>query len=137
MFSGTLRHQPYQIVNIIFMVMILSIFTYSAVFPPDESQYPLPSFYNRHMTQLSPTTGLSHSFSALIRGQFRLAQEWNPFGIPLFLFFLIQLILRGVVFISLQRQTIPHKKLLVTDIILSSALFICCYGKLLLFWKYF
>ena len=136
MFPWTLRHPPYQIVNIIFMVLIASIFLYSAIFPPEESKYPVPSFYNQHMTQLSPTTGLSHSFSAIMRGQFRLAHDWNPFGIPIFLFFLIQFLFRGVAFLSLQREIIHYKKLLVTDIILSTTLFICCYGKLLLFWKY-
>ena len=134
--SDQYQHRSYQTINIIFTILILAVFAYAFVYSPGSGNYPIPSYYNRYMTGMSPTTGLSHSFSAIVRGHLKEARNWNPYGIRIFLFLLLQLIFRLVAFFSLRRNLIPVKKLLTADITFSILLFICCYGKLLLFWNY-
>ncbi len=88
------------------------------------------------MPRLSPTTGLSHSFSAIIRGDLKGAAAQNPYGIRIFLFFFLEWMFRAVAFLSLKKGWFPCRKLLWVDNSLAVVLFICCFGKLLLFWNY-
>jgi len=124
-------------VNIVFFILLSLVFVYAAVFPPEKPHYPIPSFYNRYMPgRQSPTTGLSHSFSAIMRGNLHGAKDLNPFGIRIFLFFFLEWIFRAVAFFSLQKEKIPYNKLLLADILVSVILFTSCFGRLLLFWNY-
>jgi predicted transcriptional regulator len=91
---GKLKLSPYQCVNILLAVFILLIFIYSAVFSAERSNHPVPSSYKIITGQESSSTGLSRSFSSIVRFQFKKANEYNPWGIRIFLFFLIQLFLR-------------------------------------------
>ncbi len=134
---GPYSYRSYQTLNIVFFVLLLLIFVYAALFSPENPHYPIPSFYNRFMSgKPSPTTGLSHSFSAIVRGNFHDAKQLNSFGIRIFLFFFLEWIFRAVAFFSLKKGWIPYKKLLPADILVSVILFACCFGRLLLFWNY-
>jgi hypothetical protein len=120
-------HRGYQTVNILFAVLIVLILIYSLVYPPSGG-HPLPSLYTLLSGEPSPTAGLSRSFSALVRGQFSLARQLSPYGIPLFLFFFVELLMRVASFVLLAKSRISLKKILIPDVILSMILFLLCYG---------
>ena len=84
----------YKIVNNILAGIILCIFIYSALFSPEGGKHPVPSFYTQLTGYESPSTGLSRSFSAIVRGDFDLANNFNPIGLQIFLFFAIQFCFR-------------------------------------------
>ncbi len=119
----------YQTVNIIFSVLILMVFLYSLLFPPSGG-HPVPSLYTLLTGDPSPTAGLSRSFSAIVRGDIVLARSLSPYGIPLFLFLLLQLVMRVTACLFLKKGYFPERKILRTDIILSVSLFLICYGRL-------
>lgn len=125
---------PYLIINFILAGIILLVFIYSGIFSAQKDNYPLPSFYEEITGQTSPSTGLSKSFSEIIRGNFESASEYNKSGILIFLFFLVQLILRICVSLLLIRRIIPKKWLAITDIILSTSLFIYCFRDMIHFY---
>jgi heme/copper-type cytochrome/quinol oxidase subunit 4 len=126
---GETSHRGYQTVNILFAVLILIVFLYSLLYPPSGG-HPVPSVYTLLSGDPSPTAGLSRSFSALIRGEWTLARELSPYGILLFLFLLIQLVMRVTAFLILKKRSFPQRMILKMDIILSVSLFLLCYGRL-------
>ncbi len=123
-------HRSYQTVNLLFAGAILLVFAYSLAYPPT-GEHPVPSFYTLLSGQPSPTAGLSRSFSAILRGDLSLARDLSPYGIPLFLFLLVQLIMRITAFVLLRRHVLPLRRILPADVILSVLLFLLCYGSLL------
>jgi len=119
----------YQTVNLVFGILILLLFFYSALYSP-AGGHPVPSLYTLLSGRPSPTAGLSRSFSALVRGEISLARELSPYGIPLFLFFFTELLMRAATFVLLEKSRISLKKILIPDVILSLILFLLCYGKM-------
>lgn len=111
--------QNYQIINLSLAGIILCIFVYSGLFSPEESKHPIPSFYTQITNKNSPSTGLSRSFSAIIRGDIQLARTFNSTGPQLFLFFLTQLVFRIVSILLIKKNSPLLKPYVVTDIILS------------------
>jgi len=75
--------------------------------------------------------------SEIIRGNFKEAKEWNRNGIPLFLFFFIQLIMRLGITILNQKTIVSKKIVLFADVAISLLLFIVCFRSLILFWTYY
>lgn len=128
--------RPYFLTNGVLFLLLGFIFLYSALFSPTSDRYLFPSVYNRYMVQPSPTSGLSHSFSAMIRCDFQDARNWNPYGPRLFLFFLAEFLLRIVILIIMLRYPSSERYLIIADITLSTSGFLVAYGPLLLFWKY-
>jgi len=124
---------PYLIINFILAGIILLVFLYSGIFSARKDNYPLPSFYEGITGETSPSSGLSKSFSEIIRGNFEAASAYNESGILIFSFFLIQLILRIGFSLLLTRRFIAHKWLVLTDIILSSSLFVYCFRDMIRF----
>ncbi len=129
--------KPYNRINLIFAGIIILIFVYSGIFSPEKSNHPVPCIHERLTGHPCPTCGISHSFSAIIRGNFKEAREWNRNGIPVFLFFLIQLVMRIAITIVNQKAFVPVKTLLYVDVSISLLLFISCFRRLLLFWTYY
>ncbi len=129
MYRKKLSH-PYVIINLIFSVLILSIFLYSLLFSAEKSNYPVHSNYTSITGKPIISNGLSRSFSEIVRLKFDMAKEYNPYGIQIFSFFLSQLLLRiistGMVIVTSRL----NKIVLIADIILSSGLFI------ILFWPF-
>ncbi len=119
----------YQTINLVFGILILLLFFYSARYSP-AGGHPVPSLYTLLSGRPSPTAGLSRSFSALVRGEVSLARELSPYGIPLFLFFFAELLMRAAAFVLLVKSRISLKKILIPDLILSLILFLLCYGKM-------
>jgi hypothetical protein len=67
---------------------------YSVVFSADANNYPIPGSLEIIGADSDISTGLSRSFSEIIRGKFSSAKDYNEHGIRIFLFFLLQLPLR-------------------------------------------
>ena len=125
---------PYLIINYILAGIILLVFLYSGIFSAGKDNYPLPSFYEEITGESSPSSGLSKSFSEIIRGNFEAASSYNESGFLIFTFFLVQLILRMAVSLILIRGIMPDKWLARADIIFSTSLFIYCFWDMFRFY---
>ena len=123
----------YKIVNHILAGIILCIFLYSALFSPDGGNHPVPSFYTQLTGEPSPSTGLSRSFSAIIRGDFNLANSFNPLGIQIFLFFVIQFCYRLTSALLIKAPKTFIKSYIIADILISTIAFYLVFSPLILF----
>ena len=112
----------YRVTCLVFAVIISGILIYSLVFGY-ERQHPVPSGSVILYGEDSISTGLSRSFSAIVRFEFAEAKAWNPYGMRIFLFFFIQLLMRVGGYILAGRVREHRSLLIYTDIILSIALF--------------
>jgi hypothetical protein len=130
-------YHPYLILNFSFTGIILLIFIYSLIFSAQKDNHPVPSVYENVMHKPSPTSGLSRSFSEIVRGNFSSAIDWNKNGISLFMFFVIQLFLRVLSSYLIFFNKIQLRKLIWADSLISGVLFLVCFRNLLLFWEYF
>jgi hypothetical protein len=83
--------------------------------------------------KISPSHGLSRSFSEIIRGNLSSAREYNENSILIFLFFLVQLILRALAIFILIHNFLKIKSLLISDIIISVFLFLYCFHRLIFY----
>lgn len=119
------RKNPYQIINLTFLGIILLIFLYSVLFSPEKNNYPIKSSYTAITGKTSISSGLSHGFSCIVRGRFEQAVGFNPYSIQLFSFFTIQFFMRLIILIYICRIEAAVKAIAVkTDIIVSSVLFL-------------
>jgi hypothetical protein len=107
------------------------IFLYSGLFSAEKNNHPIPSFYEELTGKTSVSTGLSRSFSEIIRGRFESAREYNLNGIPVFLFFFVQLFQRLVVSFILYKKVIAVNRLTLFDSIASVILFLYCFRGLI------
>ena len=123
-------HYPYILLNLIFIVIILMVLLYSGIFSPEKSDYPLHSAYTEITGHESISTGLSHSFSEIVRLNFWKAHEYNPYGIRIFLFFVVQLFFRINFFIVARNRT-PDSSLITMDIVLSAGVFLIAFWPFL------
>lgn len=135
--TNKFRNKPYIILNLSFIGLILFIFFYSAIFSTKKDNHPIPSYYEELAGKESPTSGLSRSFSEIIRLNIKEAEVWNKNGLPIFLFFLVQLFMRIVISIMVFKKSLDIKTLVWADSITSVLLFIICFRNLLAFWKFF
>lgn len=124
------KYNPYTLLNIIFIVIIVMILLYSGIFSTEKSGYPVPSVYTELTGHESVSTGLSHSFSEIIRLNFRKAHEYNPYGIRIFLFFIVQLFLR-INFLMIARRRVYDVSLITLDIVLSAGTFLIAFWPFL------
>jgi hypothetical protein len=122
----------YRVLNRIFLLVLILIFSYSALFSPEKKNHPIPSG-SRFFTGTTVTsTGLSRSFSAIIRLRFDEARRYNQHGIRLFLFFLIQLFMRIAALNLSGRLPVQFlRPLYYSDAVLSVGLFIACFWPFL------
>jgi hypothetical protein len=137
MTSSRLWDKPYNKINLILAGIIIMIFIYSGIFSPQENKYPVQCIHEKILGKPCPTCGISHSFSEILRGNFKKAREWNRNGIPIFLFFFIQLAIRVTITFLNQKEVFPSKGILYFDIAFSLLLFIFCFRRLLPFWIYY
>ncbi len=128
--------RPYFVLNVFFAGIILLIFLYSGIFSAQKDNHPIPSYYEVISGKTSPTSGLSRSFSEILRGNFQKAREWNINGILIFLFFLVQFFLRILISWLIFRTNVKIRYLVLTDSIFSILLFVWSYQNLIPFWRY-
>jgi len=94
-FSG-IRNHLYLKVNFVFAGVILLVLVYSGIFSPDKNNYPIICIHEKLTGLPCFSSGLSHSFSLIIRGRIEEAYQWNIYGMRVFVFFALQLLMRIV-----------------------------------------
>ena len=112
-----MRH-PYVSLNIVFGLLILAIIIYAALVSPDRKDLPVPSVYTLLTGKESISTGLTHSFSEIVRFNFQKAYQFNPYGLRIFIFFMVQLLFR-IRFLGISIKGKPGSFLINTDIFFS------------------
>jgi hypothetical protein len=120
------------VLNWIFLSVLILILAYSASFSPENKNYLIPSGARMFTSKPIPSTGLSRSFSAIVRFRFRDARQFNPHGIRIFLFFFIQLFMRTAALVLAGR--LPERSMNIlyfTDALLSATLFLVCFWPFL------
>jgi hypothetical protein len=121
------RNEPYLIINIFFAGVIMLIFAYSGFFSPEKDNFPLACIHEKLTGQPCISCGLSHSFSLIVRGRVGEAYHWNRYGMRIFLFFAVQLVLRVVFSIFYLKSPDIRKKLIITDCIGSGIMFLIAF----------
>jgi len=116
--------EPYLTVNIVFTGLILVIIAYSAIFSPDRNDYPVVCVHEQLTGQPCASCGISHSFSLIVRGRMEEAYEWNPNGMRVFLFFLLQAVMRVVFSLFYLRKGAAGRYLVMYDIAGSVLMFL-------------
>lgn len=94
--NPTAARRAYLAVNVIFAGVILLIMGYSGFYSPDENNYPVVCVHEKITGEPCPSCGLSHAFSLIIRGRVDEALQLNSVSLRVFLFFVLQLIMRIV-----------------------------------------
>ena len=123
----------YRIINIIFTGVIGLVFIYSCLFLPEGGKHLIPSFYTDMTGNTSPSLGLSRAFSALVRADVVLANQFNPYAARIFAFFCFQFLFR-LISIKLDSFPVINKKTWIwTDILLSISLFLIVFYPLIMF----
>jgi hypothetical protein len=126
-----LNRNSYLIINLIFIGIISAIIGYSFVFSGENLKHPIPSGPALLTGKSSPSTGLSRSFSAIVRFDFEAARAYNPYGLRIFGFFMIQLIQRIISSLLILRISNEGKNLLIiVDATISLTLFV------VMFWPF-
>jgi hypothetical protein len=120
----SIADHSYKIINLIFAGIIVAILAYSFFFGTDGRKYPIPSNSKILTAEITISTGLSRSFTAIMHFRFAEAKAYNPYGIRVFLFFFIQLFMRLTGFWLACRSPFLNRKLFTADAILSSGLFV-------------
>ncbi len=106
------------------------IFAYSGIFSPEKDNYPVICLHEKLTGEQCISCGLSHSFSLIVRGRIEEAAQWNIYGMQVFLFFILQLIMRVAFTIFHLRYPDTRKQLIITDCLGSGVIF------LIAFWPY-
>jgi Protein of unknown function (DUF2752) len=121
------RNEPYLLINSILAGVIILIFIYSGFFSPVKDNYPVVCIHEKLTGEPCISCGLSHSFSLIIRGKISEAYVWNIYGLRVFLFFALQLVMRIVFSVFYLKFPDTHKQLIIYDIGSSIVLFLLCF----------
>lgn len=125
----------YIIINLIFAGIILMIIVYSGIFSAEKDKHLIKSACIEITGKPCKSVGLSRSFSEIVRLRFESAKEYNPYGIKIFSFFFIQLILRIGITILIIKKIFVKNKILYVDVVVSIVLFLVTFADFLQFWK--
>jgi hypothetical protein len=117
-------NRNYRTVNLLFAGIIFLVILYALIF---NGSYPVPSAQSI-TTQHLPSSGLSRSFSAIVRFDFEKALQLNPYGIRVFTFFIVQLLLRLFTFLATRHMTgYRLQRMIIADVAISALLFGICF----------
>jgi len=119
----------YLLINILIAGVIIMIIIYSGIFSPVNDKYPVQCIHEKITGLSCPSCGLSRSFSYIVRGDLESANEWNQYGLRVFLFFISQLILRTSVSMVLVRKRGSLKELIIFDVMVSIVSFAAGLGQ--------
>ena len=122
---------PYIKINLVFSLIILFVFAYSLSFSARKQNHPIPSFYSKISGKESISSGLSKSFSEVIRGNLKQAKEYNIYGPRIFMFFLAQFFFRIIFSFLYRGDLVSCLSVIISDSVISVILFIIC------FWPFF
>ncbi len=123
-----MNNRAYHIINAAFGGAILCIFVYSLIF---YGNHPVPAILTDVTGLIPPSKGLSASFSEIIRGNFYDALALNPHSLRIFAFFIIQLLTRILVSITIHASWVKLNRVAIIDIIFSILLFGICFAPLI------
>jgi hypothetical protein len=118
------KGEPYFLINIILAGVILLILAYSGIFSPDKDNYPVTCIHEKITGLPCSSCGLSHSFSLIVRGRINEAYQWNIYGMRVFLFFSLQLVLRVAFSYFWIKDNLVRKQLIIMDISGSIVIFL-------------
>lgn len=121
--------EPYLTINIVLTGVIMLVMIYSIVFSPDKDDYPVTCIHEKLTGEPCVSCGLSHSFSLILRGRVEEAYQWNVYGMRVFLFFALQLLMRIAFSLFYIRFTDTRKQLIMMDIIGSILLFLIAFRQ--------
>lgn len=124
-FNAIKNHNPYFQINIIFAGIIIAMLVYSGIFSANGFIHPIKSA----TSEPTISTGLSRAFSEIIRFNITEAKKYNTYSISIFLFFIIQLIMRLGSILLLLSTRISQKVLIISDILASLLLFLLSYYR--------
>jgi hypothetical protein len=126
--------RPYTIINVVIAGVTGMIFLYSGIFSSSEDNHPVPCVHKQITGEDCKTCGFSNAFSEMVRGNLREARSFNPIAPSVFIFFLVQLFMRGFFLIASHKYPEQIKFLAFTDAFLSVILFLYSFRELLIFW---
>jgi hypothetical protein len=126
-FRANLTKEPYLLINIIFTGVIIAILIYSGIFSPDKDNYPVVCFHQKITGMPCASCGLSHSFSLILRGRISEAYLSNIYGMRIFLFFALQMVLRAGFSLFYTKNKNTGAQLITYDITASIVLFIIAF----------
>ncbi len=121
--------EPYLTINVVLTGVIMLIMIYSVIFSPDKDDYPVTCIHEKLTGEPCVSCGLSHSFSLILRGRVEEAYQWNVYGMRVFLFFALQLLMRIAFSLFYIRFTDTRKQLIMMDIIGSILLFLIAFRQ--------
>lgn len=116
--------EPYLLVNIILIGVLVLIFAYSGFFSSVKDNYPVVCLHEKLTGEPCISCGLSHSFSLILRGKIGEALSWNIYGLRIFLFFALQLVMRIVFSFEWVRSPNIRKQIVIYDIAASILIFL-------------
>lgn len=121
----------YVIISLVFFILIGVGFVYSYFFYPNN--HPLDCIVKNYTGKDCPTCGFSRSFSCYSHLEFMQGRTHNSLSWSVFLFFAIQFLLRGFVFIKYLSQRFVFKRwFVVSDVIISISLFLLAFLPIIL-----
>lgn len=126
--TKTFEKPPYFIINIMLAIFFTAIFMYSTIFSAGADNHPIDCYFAQHGLQC-PTCGISRGFSEIMRGRIDDALVYNQYSLRLFIFFLLQLIIRTI--IILQFKKLNNKTFIIIDIISSTIILIYSFYPIL------
>jgi len=131
--TGSSSRKSYLVINAILASLIILIFLYSAFFKPGDDQYPVKCIHEQLTGQSCPSCGLSRSFSSIIQGDLKTAEEYNVYGMRIFLFFLFHLVMRFSNIVYLLRKPGNIKNLVIIDTGIAILSFILAFRQFFIF----
>ena len=117
----------YLKINLILAGVVVIIMAYSGFFSPEKDNYPVVCIHEKITGLKCFSCGLSHSFSLIVRGRFDEAFRWNVYGMQVFLFFLLQLVMRLVFSMFYVNAGSTRRQLILYDIAGSVLLFMIAF----------
>lgn len=110
----------YILINLILAGVILFILGYSLFYSPDNNKYPVICIHEKITGDPCPSCGMSHAFSLIVRGRPGEAMAWNSYSPVLFLFFVVQLVMRAGVSLRIRRSdALCSRKIAIADTLVS------------------
>lgn len=102
----------------------MCVFIYSGFFAYTNRQPVIPSFHTLTTGEVTISTGLSRSFCAIMELDFKKARSLNFYGPQLFIFFLIQLLLRFFFNAVIRKDYYNLEQVYLIDIVISTGMFL-------------
>jgi hypothetical protein len=115
----------YAIAGIIMVIFLYAVFSY-----PEKNKIQ-KCIHTELLGKKCPTCGMLDGFSAILRGHFNDANAIQPNSLKVFLFLLVQLLMRIKILMVLKKMSVPLKMMLSIDVIISLLFFILAFKNMI------